>query len=153
MVDEALRMGGVGGVQDLLAGGVHGLGLAVVDRLWREQTQARVAVLCVVPGEERLTEGPRGLDPVETGGEVRPVLERLELRLRLRIVVRDVGAGMGQSPVGKPLVMPKSASRKATGLDVMELPRSAWSVSCPAGMPCLATVWAMRRSASTACSW
>jgi hypothetical protein len=37
-----------------------------------------------------------------------------------------------------------------TGLEVMEEPRSAWMVSCPRLMPCLATVAAMSFSARAA---
>jgi hypothetical protein len=33
------------------------------------------------------------------------------------------------------------------GLERIELPRSAWIVSCPAGTSCLATLSAMSRSA------
>ena len=35
---------------------------------------------------------------------------------------------------------PRSASRNATGLEVIEEPRSAWMVSCPRLMPCFAQV-------------
>ena len=47
-------------------------------------------------------------------------------------------------------VIPRSASSSATGLDVMELPRSAWRLSWPRVMPCLAQVALMSFSAKTA---
>ena len=47
-------------------------------------------------------------------------------------------------------VMPRSASRNATGREVIEEPRSAWTVSCPRPMPCLAQVAAMSFSARAA---
>src|SRR6188768_1859006 len=42
------------------------------------------------------------------------------------------------------LVTPRSASRKATGCEVIEDPRSAGSVTWPAGIACLATASAIR---------
>src|SRR5215208_6944831 len=41
------------------------------------------------------------------------------------------------------LVTPRSASRKATGLDVIDDPRAAWRVNCPGGISCLASVSAI----------
>src|SRR5882757_4287633 len=46
------------------------------------------------------------------------------------------------------LVTPRSASRKATGLEVIDDPRSAWRVNCPGGTACLTMVSAIRRSAN-----
>ena len=46
------------------------------------------------------------------------------------------------------LVTPRSASKKATGLDAIEVPRSAWIVSCPGLMPC----WAMESANSASAS-
>ena len=46
-----------------------------------QQTKAGMMVLGVVPGEEDMTVCPRVLDRAETLREIRPVLERLELRL------------------------------------------------------------------------
>ncbi len=43
------------------------------------------------------------------------------------------------------LVMPRSASNRATGLEVIEEPRSAWMVSCPSGMWKRQQVSPMRR--------
>src|SRR5919202_4775833 len=47
-------------------------------------------------------------------------------------------------------VTPRSASRNATGLAVIEEPRSAWMLSWSRPMPCLATVWRISTSASAA---
>src|ERR1700690_859377 len=47
-------------------------------------------------------------------------------------------------------VTPRSASSSATGLEVMELPRSACRLSCPRVTSCLAQVAAMSFSARTA---
>jgi hypothetical protein len=53
-------------------------------------------MVVVVPGEELLAKGTRVLDGAEALGELGHVLEGLELALRVRIVVRDVGPAMGQ---------------------------------------------------------
>jgi hypothetical protein len=71
------------------------------------------------------------------------VLEGLELALGLRIVVADVGAGGG-------LGDPRSASRNATGLEVLEVPWSACTVRAPGVVCCLAVVAASGRMASAA---
>ena len=138
LADEALGMSGVGGGEHLGAGVVGVLGLAVVDDLGGQQADARVAVLGVVPAEEVLAEGSGLLDRGEAVREAGAVLQGLELRLGVRVVVRDVGREWV-------LVTPRSASRKATGLEVIEDPRSAWRVNCPAGRP--AWRWSRRSGA------
>src|SRR5947207_4196171 len=45
------------------------------------------------------------------------------------------------------LVTPRSASIRATGLELIEEPRSAWMVSWSGSTPCLRTLSASRRSA------
>src|SRR5215204_3660469 len=50
------------------------------------------------------------------------------------------------------LLTPRLASRNATGLAVLGEPRSAWMVSCPKAMPCLAAVSASRALARRAFS-
>ena len=57
------------------------LGQPVMHVKGRQQTKAGMMVLGVVPGEEDMTVCPRVLDRAETLREIRPVLERLELRL------------------------------------------------------------------------
>src|SRR6266851_5660926 len=46
----------------------------------------------------------------------------------------------------------KSASNKATGLDVIDVPRSAWIVSCSGAMFCLPLVSPISRLANSALS-
>ena len=82
-------------------------------------------MLEVVPGKKRAAESAGVLDAAEAVGEVRPVLERLELRFRERVVVGDVW------PAECVLVTPRSASSNATGLERIDEPRSACSVSWP----------------------
>ena len=68
------------------------LGSAVMHVCWRQQAQPRVVVLIVVPVEEIDTETTRIFDAAEAFWKVRPVLERLELGFRIRVVVRNVRA-------------------------------------------------------------
>ena len=68
--------------------------LAVMDAARRHVADARVPVLGVVPGEEGLAVGAGVGEAAEARGEVRAVLHCLELRLRIRVVVRDVRAAM-----------------------------------------------------------
>ncbi len=93
-----------------------------------------MVVLVVVPGEERAADLAGVLERAEAVGEVGAVLEGLELRLRERVVVGDVGPRVGLAR------RPRSASSSATVLQVMAAPRSAWRVSWPGSMPCLRQV-------------
>ena len=53
----------------------------------RQQPDAGVMVLAVVPVEETAAKCPRVLDGAEPFGKRRPILQGLELTLRVRIVV------------------------------------------------------------------
>src|SRR5271170_13084 len=101
--DEALGVRAVGVSQYQCPAGPHGRGSAVVNVGGGVQAEAAVAVLVVVPGEEVLAVRSCCLDRVEAAGEVRPVLEGLELAFRERVVVADVRAavGLGDSEVGQ----------------------------------------------------
>src|SRR5580693_7120023 len=77
---------------------------ATVDRLRREavvhvvrraETERAVAVLAVVPVEEGAAVVTRVLDVREAVGEAGAILERLEVRLRERVIVRDVWSRVG----------------------------------------------------------
>lgn len=120
-------------------------GATVVHRLRSHHPDPRVAVLGVVPIEERDAERARVLDAAETIREARSIFERLELRLRIAVVGRGVGRECD-------LVTPRSESSSATGLDVIELPRSAWIVSFLGSAPCLVIDSWIKRLASAASS-
>jgi hypothetical protein len=80
----------VSGLQDC-SPFLHALGGAATVHVGRgEQAQTTVVMLEVVPAEKRSAERPGVLDAAEPFWELRPVLERFELGLRERIVVRDV---------------------------------------------------------------
>src|SRR5678816_4215001 len=64
----------------------------------------------------------------------------------LRVLNCDSENGLSLETCGREwvLVTPRSASKNATGLEVIDEPRSACIVNCPAGTPCLAMVSAIR---------
>jgi hypothetical protein len=63
-----------------------------------------MSVRLVVPGEEPVTETPRVLQRAKASGEVRPVLQGLELAFRKRVVVGDVrpAEALGHPEIGRP---------------------------------------------------
>jgi hypothetical protein len=82
-------------------------------------------MLAVVPGEERLTEDAGVLDASEAFRELRAILLRFKLGLGEGIIVAGVRLAVHFG-------IHRSASGHATGLDVMEEPRSACEVNCHA---------------------
>ena len=67
---------------------------AIVDGGRSHQANSAVAVLVVVPVKEPLAVSASVLDRAEAIGEVGSVLQGFELRLGVRIVVRDVRAAV-----------------------------------------------------------
>ena len=98
-------MGSIGRGEHRLPGSQYRGGLTVMDHRWRQQTQAPVVVLVVLPLDELAAELQAVFDAGETVGELRLVLHRLELALRERIVVGDVRptVGLGDSQRGQEL--------------------------------------------------
>ena len=84
----------MGYVEHGLASGKHCFSLAMMHRRGRQQAEAPVMVLVVLPLKELRAEVLGVFETVEAIGELRPVLERLKLTLRVRIVVRDIRAAM-----------------------------------------------------------
>jgi hypothetical protein len=121
---EPLRVGRVGLVEHDGAVGSDLRSGVVVDRCGGVEPERGVPVLVVVGVEERGAEHAGVVDRPEPLGERRAVLERLELGL---------GIGLSSETWGREwlLVTPRSASNSATGLEVMEVPRSAW-IACGA---------------------
>jgi hypothetical protein len=145
LADEPFGMGGEGALEDRGAGGDDLPGTAVVDVGGGEQRDPAVTVLKVVPAEEALAERAGVGDAAEPVREGRVVLEGLELAFGVGVVIRDVRAAWD-------LVTPRSLNSRATGLEVIEVPRSACTVSVPASTPWAAIVSASNRSASCAAS-
>jgi len=79
---EAFRVSGIGGGEHGRSRGNALLCQAVVHVGRRQQTEARMMVLRVVPGEEEVAVSPGVLDRAEPLLEGRAILQRLELRLR-----------------------------------------------------------------------
>jgi hypothetical protein len=84
----------VSGVEYHLTLRQDGLGFAEMNHGRGQQPEAGVPVLLVVPPEKLLTEGAAVLDAAEAVREVRPVLHRAELALRMQVVVGNRGAAV-----------------------------------------------------------
>ncbi len=130
-------------IEHLLAGGVEPQRLAGVHGRRRHVADAGVAMGVVVPGEEPLTERTGVFDGVKACREVGLVLQGLELRFRVRIVIADMrpAVASGDTEIGE---------QKRHGLGAIEVLRSACRVSCPRTMPSLSQVAAMSSWASSA---
>jgi hypothetical protein len=120
--DEPFGMARVGSGQHVGTGVAHALGSSIVDINGVLVADPAVVVLVVVPGEQPLAERSGVGEAAEAVGEVGPVLQRLELGFGVRVVVFDMGPGVV-------LVTPRSASRNATGLEAIDEPLSACTVS------------------------
>ena len=71
------------------------IGQAIMHLLGRHQGDPAVAMLFVIPEEEVLAESSAVLDGPEPLWELRTVLERPELRFRVRVVITDMRATVG----------------------------------------------------------
>lgn len=103
--DEALGIFSEGGVQNDLAGGMDGVGLAIMDLVRGHETDANVVVILIVPGEEAPAERLGVLDASEALGEIRLIFQGLEMAFREGIVVGGMGAavGFGDAQIGEQL--------------------------------------------------
>jgi hypothetical protein len=92
--------------QDQLALRRGELALAVVDYLRSHQPDPAVAMFAVVPWEEPLAENARIFDRPKPLRECGTILQRLELRLRVGIVIRNVRTAvvLRDTQVGRVLV-------------------------------------------------
>ena len=72
---KAFRVCLIGLCQDVLTGGMDGVGLAVMHLVRGHQADAEVMVILVVPGEEAAAEAPGILDAAETFRELRLVFQ------------------------------------------------------------------------------
>lgn len=90
-------------IQNHLTCRVALLGLTAMHRRRRHVANAGTAVLIVVPGEEDLAERARLLDGVGACQEVRPILQRFELPLGIRIIITDMRPAMalGDTEIGQ----------------------------------------------------
>ena len=93
-MNEPLRMGRIGPVEDELSFRDTLSKAARVDVEGSKQGDASMMMLLVVPVEEVLAERTGVLDTPKAAGEIGTVFERLEVRLTIRVVVRYVRARM-----------------------------------------------------------
>src|SRR5438105_13567627 len=104
-------------------------GLTVVDHGGRHQAKAGVVVLVVIPWKKDWQK-PRAssIEPKRSGKPGR--------YFKVRNWLSEYG--LSSETCGRLWVLttPRSASNRATGLDFMEEPRSAWTVSWPGAMFC-----------------
>ena len=101
--DEAFGMTQVGDIENGLPLGDKLGSLTVMNRGRRQQLQAGVMVLVVIPGEELQAETAGILDGAKAVGVLRAVLHGFEVSFRERIVIGDVRAAVGfdDAEVGK----------------------------------------------------
>ena len=106
------------GEKHLASGFLHILRKSVVDGLRRVQSDAGVMMLCVIPGKEDLTETSAILDAAESVGEVRHILERLELRLGKWIIITRIrsAVGLSDAQIGQEQGQPAWTSWTSHGL-------------------------------------
>ena len=78
-MDEALRVGGEGGGQGGLAGGVDFTGFAAMDLVGSHQAEAGMVVALIVPGEKGAKEGYGVFDAAKTFWKLRLVFQCLEV--------------------------------------------------------------------------
>ena len=71
----------------MLASGVDGIDLTVMDLVWGHKADAGVMVVLIVPVEEAAAEASGVLDAAEAFGELRLVFEGFEVAFGERIVI------------------------------------------------------------------
>src|SRR6266581_9286205 len=91
---EAPRVRGAGGVQHGLASVLDRVRGADMDRVRGVQPDPGMPVLVVVIGKEHAAERAGVLQRPERAGKSRAVLQRLELRLAVRVIIADLRPGM-----------------------------------------------------------
>ena len=95
--DEAIRVGQMGSVEDGLTLFPDERRLAVVDHGGRHHADAGVAMVVVVPSEERLAKGAAVLNTAEAIRKLGAILHGPKLTFRIRIVVGGIGPAVGLS--------------------------------------------------------
>ena len=117
---EPPGVGSVGGVEGGGAAGFDGDPGSVVHRCWGVHRDPGMPVLIIVVPEEVAAEYVDVFDGPEFAGERRAVLEGLEVRLRIRVIIGYVRAGMGLVDA-EPRVQPGDGIRchggSAVGVD------------------------------------
>ena len=110
---EALRVTLVSNIEHILALPQNVFRLAIVHHRRREQAQAGMAMFSVIPAKKSLTESTAILNAPETVRELRPILQGAELAFRVGLSFETCGRLCV-------LVTPRSASKNATGLELID---------------------------------
>jgi hypothetical protein len=112
----------VSNVEHILALPQNVFRLPIVNRRWRQQTYAGVTVLLVIPLKKTLPERTTVLDAPKAVRELRAIFQGSELALE---------KGLSSETCGRlcVFVTPRSARKSASGLNLIEVPRSACRVS------------------------
>ena len=114
-MDEAFGVKGPGGLQGTSALSQHIRCPVMMDIIGGEHRDPGMAVLGVVPGEERPAEGDGGGNVFEAPREAGVILQGLELRFGERVVIADLGAAQraGDPEVGEELGGTLAGHRRA----------------------------------------
>ena len=101
--DKALRVFTERLVERDLAGGVNGIGLAVMHLVRSHEADPGMVMVPIVPVEELAAETPGILDAAEAFGEARLIFQGLEVAFGERVVVGRMRAVMraGDSKIGE----------------------------------------------------
>ena len=132
---EAIWMPREGVLQDLIALIVDDLCHVIVHSCRRHVADPGVPMVIVVPSKERLAEGTRFVQRVEPLGEAWPILHRLELRFRVRVIVGRVRAAMAFDDVE--IDKQIGDQLEAIGLYTTHCSRSAASVAADTRTSCM----------------
>ena len=114
-MDEAFGVKGPGGLQGTSALSQHIRCSVMMDIIGGEHRDPGMAVLGVVPGEERPAEGDGGGNVFEAAREAGVILQGLELRFGERVVIADLGAAQraGDPEVGEEMGGALAGQRRA----------------------------------------
>ncbi len=87
-----------------LPGGMHRVGLAIVDLVGCHQSETDMVMIVIVPAEEATAELLRVFAASEAAGKLRLVFQGLEVAFRERVVVGNMRAavGFGDAEIGQP---------------------------------------------------
>ena len=88
--DKAFGMLLVSVAQNLVALLDHMFSLPSMNLSGRKQNKTRMVMMMVVPVKELASPSASVFDGVEMSRKIRPILHRLELRFRKRVVIRRV---------------------------------------------------------------
>ena len=144
-MDEALGMRMIGSHHDVVPPLEDGVSAAHVYVVRRQELDAAVVVLLVVPAEEWAAVSESISEVLQLAGKPWVVFERLEVALRKRVVVAGMRAAEALGDVElREQLRQKLAAHRCAAVGVQR--------NAPGFTSCLATVSSMRRVASEAFS-